>query len=61
MANRLVGSTEAAKALGVDRSTLARWWHDGLVQPELVTAGGHARWDLEDLKRQLREKRQGRN
>jgi DNA-binding transcriptional MerR regulator len=60
---RLLTTGEAAKAIGVGRATLARWWHDDLVKPELVTAGGHARWDLEDLKRQLREmrERQDRN
>jgi DNA-binding transcriptional MerR regulator len=54
---RLVSTGEAAKAIGVGRATLARWWADGLVTPALVTAGGHARWDVEDLKRQLRDKR----
>lgn len=37
------------------RGTLARWWANGEVHPELVTAGGQARWDIEDLKRQLVE------
>jgi DNA-binding transcriptional MerR regulator len=52
---RLVSSGEAARQLGVGRSTLHRWWRDGLVTPALVTAGQHARWDLDDLRRQLRE------
>lgn len=42
-------------ALSIDRSTLARWQREGRVTPAFVTAGGHARWDLEDLKRQIRE------
>jgi len=46
----------AAREIGVDRSTLVRWWQDGIVQPEIVTAGGHGRWDVDDLKRQLRER-----
>jgi DNA-binding transcriptional MerR regulator len=54
---RLVTTGEAAKEIGVGRATLARWWAEGLVTPALVTAGGHARWDVEDLKRQLRERR----
>lgn len=53
---RLVTTGEAAKVIGVGRATLARWWAEGLVTPALVTAGGHARWDVEDLKRQLRER-----
>lgn len=48
----------AARAVGVDHATLVRWWKRGYVTPELVTPGGHARWDLDDLKRQLRDTRQ---
>ncbi|MGH8576150.1 MAG: MerR family transcriptional regulator [Gammaproteobacteria bacterium] len=40
--------------MGVGRSTLHRWWRTGLVTPAMVTAGGHARWDVEDLRAQLR-------
>lgn len=54
---QLVTTGEAARALGIGRATLARWWSEGLVTPALVTVGGHARWDVEDLKRQLRELR----
>ena len=54
----LVTTGEAAKQLGIGRATLARWWADGLVEPELVTAGGHARWDVEKLRERLRELRQ---
>jgi len=50
----LVSTGEAAKAIGVAHSTLARWWNDGVVMPTLVTAGGHARWDLDELREQLR-------
>ncbi|KAA9155530.1 MerR family DNA-binding transcriptional regulator [Amycolatopsis acidicola] len=53
--DRLVGTGEAAKALSVDRSTLDRWAREGLVTPAGKTAGGHNRWDVEDLKRQVRE------
>lgn len=51
----LVAAGVAAKQLGVSRATLARWWANGEVKPALITAGGHARWDVEDLKRQLIE------
>lgn len=50
---RLVSSGAAARALGVDRATLWRWKKQGLVTPALETAGGHLRWDLEQLHRQL--------
>ena len=44
----------AAKAIGVGTSTLQRWAARGLVTPALRTPGGQARWDIEDLKAQLR-------
>ena len=52
---------EAAKALSIDRTTLGAWHRQGLVTPAFITAGGHARWDLEDLKRQVRELRKRSN
>jgi predicted site-specific integrase-resolvase len=55
----LVPTEVAAKAIGVSRRSLVRWWKAGTVTPALVTPGGHARWDVEDLKRQLREQRKG--
>ena len=58
MARDLVPTGVAAKAIGVDRGTLVRWQRAGLVTPALVTPGGHARWDIEDLMRQLRDQRQ---
>lgn len=50
----LVPTGVAAKAIGVAHSTLARWWKEGVVHPSLVTPGNHARWDVEDLRAQLR-------
>lgn len=50
---KLVPTGVAARELGIDRGTLVRWWQQGLVTPEVVTPGGHARWDMEDLRRQL--------
>ena len=50
---KLVATGEAARQIGVARTTLFRWWQDGKVTPALVTAGGQARWDVEDLKYQL--------
>ncbi|KOX33784.1 hypothetical protein ADK67_05455 [Saccharothrix sp. NRRL B-16348] len=55
---KLVPTGVAAAELGIDRVTLARWWRAGLVEPEFVTAGGHARWDMEKLRRSLRERAQ---
>lgn len=55
MPSDLVPTGVAARAIGVDNATLVRWWQRGKVIPELVTAGGHARWDIDDLRRQLRD------
>jgi DNA-binding transcriptional MerR regulator len=56
MPAKLVPTADAAKAVGVDRRTLQRWAKEGLVTPALTTPGGHARWDVDDLIRQLRER-----
>lgn len=50
---RLVPTGVAARSIGVARSTLVDWWRAGLVIPDAVTAGGHGRWDIEHLRRQL--------
>jgi 8-oxo-dGTP pyrophosphatase MutT (NUDIX family) len=54
MSGRHVTTGKAAEELGVGLTTLQRWAHQGLVTPTLRTAGGHLRWDLDDLKGQLR-------
>jgi predicted site-specific integrase-resolvase len=53
MKRRLVPTGDAADALGIDRSTLIRWWQAGYVTPASITVGGHARWDVDDLRRQI--------
>jgi 8-oxo-dGTP pyrophosphatase MutT (NUDIX family) len=50
---RLVGSVAAGKAIGVNPVTLQRWARDEIVKPAWITPGGHYRWDLDDLRRQL--------
>ncbi len=50
---RLVGTGAAAAAVGVDSATLWRWAKSGRVTPELRTAGGQLRWDIEHLRQQL--------
>jgi excisionase family DNA binding protein len=55
VAGRLIGSGEAAKALGVSTRTLARWVQEERISPALVTAGGHYRFDLDELRGQLAE------
>jgi 8-oxo-dGTP pyrophosphatase MutT (NUDIX family) len=53
MGEQLVTTGAAAKAIGVTPVTLQRWAHAGIVTPATVTAGGHMRWDLDDLREQL--------
>lgn len=53
VSDRLLSTGEAAKVIGVARRTLAAWMQNGLVEPALKTAGGHARWDVTELRRQL--------
>ncbi|MCD2193545.1 MerR family transcriptional regulator [Actinomycetospora endophytica] len=55
--SELVSTSEAAKAVGVSARSLARWAQEGTLEPELVTPGGHLRWDVERLRQQLRELR----
>lgn len=52
---RLLKPSEAARAIGVATSTLARWRRDGLIIPAEMTAGGQARYRLSDLRAQIRE------
>ncbi|GAA4845294.1 hypothetical protein GCM10023201_40620 [Actinomycetospora corticicola] len=55
MPDELLPTTQAAKVVGVNRRTLQDWVKAGLVTPTQRTAGGHARWDPEDLRRQVEE------
>lgn len=51
----LLTTTQAAKALGISRRTLARYVEKGLITPTLRLPSRHYRWDLDDLRRQLRD------
>ena len=50
---RLLTTEEAAKAIGVSRSTLIRYADRNYVTPAQVLPSGHRRWRLADLQRQL--------
>lgn len=54
----LVPTAVAAKQLGIGVRTLQRWASEGLVTPDLVTAGGHKRWDVDRLRQQLKDLQQ---
>ena len=51
-----VSTGKAAAAIGVGHSTLHDWARSGYVTPAFRTPGGHFRWDVDDLLRQLRAK-----
>jgi DNA-binding transcriptional MerR regulator len=51
---RLVTTGELARVLGLHARTLQRYRADGLITPEIESVGGHARWDVEKVKEQLR-------
>ena len=47
-----------AKELGVSAGAILKWTRDGLITPAFTTPGGHHRWLLDDVRRELRERRQ---
>lgn len=51
--SRNVPTAEAAQALNVTKSTLLRWMRAGMVTPVSTTVGGHHRWNVDELRRQL--------
>jgi DNA-binding transcriptional MerR regulator len=56
--DRLVTTSELARALSLSKRTIQRYRSLGVLVPELESPGGHARWDIEKVKQQLRELRQ---
>jgi DNA-binding transcriptional MerR regulator len=53
-APQLLKTSEAARAVNIHPKTLSTYVADGKVRPTLRLPGGHMRWDLDDLKAQLR-------
>ena len=51
----LVTSGQAAKALGVSLRSLQQWVREGKIVPDYATPGGHARWDVDRVRHELRE------
>lgn len=50
----LLSTTEAARALGIHPKTLTKYVSQRKVRPTLRLPSGQMRWDLDDLKDQLR-------
>jgi DNA-binding transcriptional MerR regulator len=53
--SRLITTRELARAIGLSDRTIQRYRSEGLITPEIETKGGHARWDVEKVKAELRE------
>jgi hypothetical protein len=51
----LLTGAEAARRVGLDPVALSRWTRRGRLTPAARTPGGHCRWDLDDLRMQLRK------
>ncbi|MBA8824581.1 DNA-binding transcriptional MerR regulator [Saccharopolyspora lacisalsi] len=58
--DRLLTSGQLARELGISHQSITNYARNGQLEPTLVTPGGHYRWDLEDVKQQLRTKDQQR-
>ena len=55
----LIGSSEAARILGVSQQTLNRAVRSGRVRPAVVTPGGHRRFAASDIDESRREAMNG--
>jgi DNA-binding transcriptional MerR regulator len=53
--DRLLTTSEAAKAIGVSRETLASYARRGLLRPAFRLPTGQLRWRLSSLEQQLAE------
>ncbi|WP_308257616.1 helix-turn-helix transcriptional regulator [Pseudonocardia lacus] len=52
---RLLTSQELADAIGLSVRTIQRYRSEGLITPALVSLGGHARWDEDEVRAQMRK------
>ncbi|WP_233159244.1 MerR family transcriptional regulator [Pseudonocardia sp. MH-G8] len=51
---RLLLTAELAAELGVSARLIQQYRQEGTLVPTLETPKGHARWDLDDVREQLR-------
>jgi DNA-binding transcriptional MerR regulator len=51
----LLTTSQLAAALGLHLRSIQRYRAKGQITPELTTPGGHHRWDVDNVRRQLRE------
>ncbi|MCA1226157.1 MULTISPECIES: MerR family DNA-binding transcriptional regulator [Saccharopolyspora] len=55
--SRLVTTGELARELGISPRTVARYVSSGLLTPTETTLGGHYRWDVVEVREQIRKLR----
>jgi excisionase family DNA binding protein len=55
VSERLVSTGEAARRLGVNLRTMQRWASEGLIKPDWVTPGGHMRWNVDRLLKEIKQ------
>ncbi|MFD1527946.1 helix-turn-helix domain-containing protein [Pseudonocardia aurantiaca] len=55
--SELLTTSELADALGVSLRSVQRYLADGKITPEHTTPGGHHRWDVDNVREQLRKLR----
>lgn len=56
----LLTTSQLARALGLSLSSIKRYISAAQIKPDLTTPGGHYRWNVESVRRQLRELQQQR-
>lgn len=56
VAGKLVSTAELARALHVAPRTIVHWKNEKGLEPDAVTLGGHARWDVERVKSWVRNR-----
>lgn len=55
---RLVTSGELAEELGISARTVSRYVREGLLTPTETNLGGHYRWDVNQVREQIRKLRE---
>jgi 8-oxo-dGTP pyrophosphatase MutT (NUDIX family) len=55
---KLVGTEIAAREIGISRAALWRWAKQGAVTPAWITVGGQYRWNVDDLRRQIQDRKE---